>query len=116
MEEDKKKEENKEENKLKKETQDDNIFYAFSYILFFLPLLALPNSKLGRFHANQGLGLLIFSFAGYIVLGILPILGWILIPLFKLLIFVLIVIGFLNGWDERQRPLPIIGKWFKIIK
>lgn len=98
------------------ETQNDNIFYAFAYILFFLPLIAIPDSKIGKFHANQGLSLLIFAFSGYIVLSILPIFGWLLTPLFRIFIFVLIVIGFLNGWDERQRQLPLIGKWFKIIK
>ncbi|MEA4910528.1 hypothetical protein SDC9_07992 [bioreactor metagenome] len=104
------------EKKVEESAENNNIFYAFAYILFFLPLLALPDSKVGKYHANQGLGLLIFAFIGYTVLGILPIFGWLLMPAFKILLFILIVIGFLNGWDERQRPLPLIGKWFKLIK
>ncbi len=97
-------------------SENENIFYAFAYVLFFLPLLAIPESKQSKFHANQGLILLIFGFVGYTILGMLPVFGWLLLPAFRLFVIILIVIGFLNGWDERQRPLPLIGKWFKIIK
>lgn len=109
-------EEKTEKNNSSKTLDNDNIFYAFAYILFFLPLLAIPGSKQGRFHANQGLSLLIFTVVGYVVLMLLPIFGWLFILVFRLFILILIVIGFLNGWDERERPLPLIGKWFKIIK
>lgn len=109
-------EEKTEKENFSKSLDNDNIFYAFAYILFFLPLLAIPESKQGRFHANQGLSLLIFAVVGYVALVFLPIFGWLFIPAFRLFIFISIVIGFLNGWDERERPLPLIGKWFKIIK
>ena len=36
---------------------------AYLWILFFLPLVVCPDSKVGKFHANQGLVMLIFSFA-----------------------------------------------------
>ena len=43
--------------------QDAKIWSVLAYtgILFFLPLLAAPNSAYGKFHANQGFILLIFQ-------------------------------------------------------
>ena len=44
------------------DAQDAKIWSVLAYfgILFFLPLVAVPNSAYGKFHANQGLILLIF--------------------------------------------------------
>ena len=43
---------------------------AYLGILFFLPLVAAPESKSGKFHANQSLVILLFSVAGSIVFSI----------------------------------------------
>ena len=42
---------------------------ALSYlsILFFLPLVVCPDSKFGRFHANQALALLITAIFGNVL-------------------------------------------------
>lgn len=53
---------------------------GLAYILFFLPLVASPDSPFGRFHANQGLVLLLFALIGSFVLSIIPIIGWFLLP------------------------------------
>ena len=60
-----------------KEVEDNKVIFILAYlgILFFLPLVACPNSKVGRFHANQGLLLFILSVAGQIVLGILSLIA-----------------------------------------
>ena len=50
---------------------------AYLWILFFLPLLVCPDSKVGRFHANQGLMLLIFSAVVGTLAGILGGMAWI---------------------------------------
>ena len=69
------------------DAQDAKIWSVLAYfgILFFLPLVAVPNSAYGKFHANQGLILLIFyvtltvaSWLVQAVLGIIPIIGGIL--------------------------------------
>lgn len=43
------------------DAQDAKIWSILAYfgILFFLPLVGVPNSAYGKFHANQGLILLI---------------------------------------------------------
>ncbi len=88
---------------------------GLAYIIFFLPLLACPDSQFGRFHANQALLLLLLGFGGSIILTIIPIIGWLLLPIFALGVFVLAIMGLVNGFTGKVKELPIIGK-FRIIK
>ncbi|MCX7657109.1 MAG: hypothetical protein N2Z57_00375 [Oscillospiraceae bacterium] len=88
---------------------------AYLGILFFLPLVAYPESQFGRFHANQGLLLLIFSVAGEIILGIIPIVGWILLPFFGIAVLVYFILGLVNALNGKAKELPLIGK-IRIIK
>jgi len=88
---------------------------GLAYLIFFLPLVACPDSKFGRYHANQALVLLIAGFAGSFVLSIIPIIGWLLLPVFGLFIFVLCIMGLVNGLTGKAKDLPLIGK-FKILK
>ncbi|NLB52173.1 MAG: hypothetical protein GX808_04455 [Syntrophomonadaceae bacterium] len=88
---------------------------GLAYILFFLPLLTCPDSQFGRFHANQGLLLLILGFAGSFILGIIPIIGWLLLPIFAIGVFVLAIMGLINGFGGKVKELPLIGK-YRIIK
>lgn len=84
---------------------------GLAYIIFFLPLVACPSSRYARFHANQALLLFIVAVAGNIVLGIIPIIGWILMPIFWLAIFVLAIIGLINGFGGKAKRLPVVGKY-----
>ncbi len=88
---------------------------GLAYILFFLPLLACPDSQFGKFHANQALLLLLLGFGGSIVLTVIPIIGWLLLPIFALGVLVLAIIGLLNGFNGKVKELPLIGK-FRLIK
>ncbi|HCS72908.1 MAG TPA: hypothetical protein DIW17_03425 [Clostridiales bacterium] len=99
---------------------DNKVVFILSYILFFLPLISCPESKVGRFHANQGLVLLITSVIGHVALSILntiilaislrlwaftSILTWAWI----IAIGALAIIGMINANKGEQKPLPIIG-------
>lgn len=92
---------------------------SYIFILFLVPLLACPNSKFARFHANQGLVLFLTELAGSIVFGIirvmfrfihLGIIGSLLAWVFNALMLVLIIVGIINAAQGRARELPIIGK------
>ena len=111
------------------DAQQNKVVYALTYIpiLFFLPLLAVQGSPIGKFHANQSLLILITSVALGIVnviLGIafafLPIFGALFASLISLAIYVLvitlIVVGMMNASKGLQKPLPVIGNIFTIIK
>lgn len=88
---------------------------GLAYFLFFLPLVAAPESKYGKFHANQGLLLLILGFGGNIILGMIPIIGWVIIPFFSILVLVLGIMGLINGFGGKMKELPLIGK-YRLIK
>lgn len=110
------------------EAKENKTVFILAYlgILFFLPLVSCPDSKIGRFHANQGLLLLLASIAGQIAVSILSavilavswrlwavvsILSW----AWALAMLALMVIGMINANQGRQKPLPFIGG-IKIIK
>ena len=99
---------------------------AYFGILVLIPILAAKESKFARFHANQGLILLItgvaysifvqvvikiVSFISYVLTGIVGIaldLAW-------LLLLVLAIIGIINAVKGEFKQLPLIGQ-FQILK
>lgn len=96
---------------------------GLAYFIFFLPLLACPDSNYGRFHANQGLLLLILGICSGIVNAILTViltwrLGWLSLLLGFIIgvaVFVIGVIGLINGFTGKVKELPLVGK-IRIIK
>lgn len=90
---------------------------AYFGILFFLPLVVVPNSKEGKFHANQGFTLFLVGLAIYIVgrlLGLIPIIGFIggvIAWLGSIGCLVLAIIGIINAFNSEEKPLPIIGEY-----
>ena len=106
--------------------EKNKTYGGLAYFLFFLPLVACPESKYGRFHANQGLLLLILSVGGGIIIAIFSAilaaiswrLSW-LSAIFSLAFFVVViavaVIGLMNGFKGKAKELPVIGK-LRIIK
>jgi len=99
----------------------NKIIFVLAYlgILFFLPLVVCPNSAVGKFHANQGLLLLLVSIVGQIVFSIItfavPFL-YFLSTLFALAILALMIYGMVNAYNDKQVPLPVIGTLFTLIK
>lgn len=82
-------------------------------ILFLVPMLAMPNNRFARFHANQGLVLFITWFAGSIAqfaLGYVPIIKWFTWILW-LGPFVLMIIGMVNAGGGKAKALPLIGNF-----
>ena len=88
---------------------------GLAYLLFFLPLITCPESGYAKFHANQALLLWIAGIAGTVILGIIPIIGWMLIPVFGIGVLILGIMGLVNGFGGKAKRLPLIGK-FDILK
>ena len=80
-----------------------------------IPILAAKDSKYARFHANQGLILLLVSVVVGIVIGVLgaiPFIGWIFGiagGLIEILTIVLMVLGIINAANGKAKELPLIG-------
>lgn len=97
-----------------KDIEENKAFAILSYIgpLFIIGLIAAPNSKFTRFHANQGLVLFIleilFGIATKIFLFI-PIVSILVNSVTGLISFLYIVIGVYNSASGRAKELPLIG-------
>jgi uncharacterized membrane protein len=89
---------------------------VLAYFIFFIPLLVAKDSAFGKFHANQGLNLLLLEIAVSIVGGIVPVIGWfIILPVGYILCFVFAIMGIINAYKGITKELPLIGK-INIIK
>lgn len=110
--------------------QQNKLMAALSYfgLLVLVPLFAAPNSGYARFHANQGLVLLIFGVCCGVAVGILSgvavgLLGalslggffgfavftYILAGALSLGLFILGIIGIVNAATGKAQKLPLIG-------
>ena len=89
---------------------NDTAMAVVAYILFFIPLLTeSKNDPFVMFHVKQGLVLLITGVA-VSILGMIPILGLLALPL-NLVLFVLWIMGILNALNGEKKELPIIGQY-----
>ncbi len=80
---------------------------AYLWILFFLPLVLMPRSAFGRFHANQALLNLIWGVIFGILVKLIPLAGlkWLL----GLVMLVYPIWGIVNAMMGRENPFPVIG-------
>lgn len=85
---------------------------ALAYIIFFVPLLMDGENEAYKFHANQGLNLLILAVIVNVVGSFVPVIGWFLIlPVGGLFCFALFIMGVINSINEKMKELPIIGRY-----
>ncbi len=89
-------------------------FAVFIPILFFLPMVTVPASRFGKFYANQGLILLLLAVASYVV-GLIPILGWLVSLVVNIFIAVCCVLGLINGLNGAAKRAPLVGG-FELLK
>lgn len=85
---------------------------ALSYFsfLFLIPYLLRNDCEYARFHANQGLVLLICSAIINIAGDNVPLVGWMITAAGWVFTVACIIMGVSNVLHKRFRELPIIGK------
>lgn len=92
------------------EVDNNKVFAALAYIIFFLPLIVCKDSAFGKFHANQGLILLLAGIVVNIVGWIVPFIGPLLIlPIGSLVILVFAILGIINALKGEMKRLPLVG-------
>lgn len=92
----------------------DNVAGMLAYItiipaIIFLVMEPYNRNKFIRFHAFQCLFLFVAIVAIDIVLGFIPIIGWMLAPLVGLGGLVLALICLLKAYNNQMWKLPVIG-------
>ena len=100
-----------------KDVADNKIMAALSYIgiLFLVPLLAKKDSKFAQEHAKQGLVLCI-AYVALMVIGIIPILGWIVSFVGSIALLVLDIIALVKCLGGEFYEIPVVGKYRKEFK
>lgn len=117
------------DNELKTNTTNTSItegknIAIISYITIIGLIIAfvMNNEKKDAFasyHIRQSLGLAITAMA-LSMIGIIPILGWIISFLGFFFVLFLWIMGLINALNSKEKPLPLLGKkfeeWFKDVK
>lgn len=109
------------------DVEKNRLMAVLSYlgILVIIPILVTPDSKFVRFHANQGVILLIASLVygainrilGFVI-GWIPIVGGIIVSLWSLIgviLFIFAILGIINAAQGKGKELPVIGS-YRILK
>ncbi len=113
----------------KSDIEGNKLMAVLSYIgiLVLVPILAAKDSPFAKYHASQGLNLLIVDVAWCIVSGIvslifgligvtfLSVLWTIVTWLVGIALFLMMVIGIINAAQGRAKELPLIGG-FRILR
>lgn len=72
--------------------------------------------EFGTYHIKQSMGLCLCGIALFVV-GLIPILGWIISILGSIFLIYLWIMGLLNALNNKMKPVPLIGEkfeeWFK---
>jgi len=99
----------------KDDIENNKVICALAYIpiLFFLPLIACPkDSKFAKFHANQGLLLLILAIVCNVIgslIGLIPFVGTIVWILLEIVLVGAFLFGLINTLQGKAKELPLIG-------
>lgn len=83
---------------------------AYFGVLFFLPLVLMPDSRKGKFHANQGLVLFICNILISVFAGVFSFVFGDILDIIAALPPLLMVYGAANAFRGNMTELPIIGK------
>lgn len=81
---------------------------SYLHVLVIIPLLLSKNNSFVRFHAKQGLILLIVWTVGLFSIYV-PLLPWIVF----IFIIVCVIFGIINVFLSRERFLPLVGRLAK---
>lgn len=89
--------------------------YIFGFITGLIFFLIEKESKFVRFHAMQSIVFSVALLIIYIILGIIPVIGWILIPIVGLIGFVVWILLLIKAYQGNLWKLPVLGnlaeKW-----
>lgn len=94
-------------------------FLSYLGILVIIPLLVKKDDPYVKFHAKQGLTLLVAGVILWVVamiLAFIPIIGWIIAFILWITLIILAIIGIVNALTGKEKPLPLIGRFAEKFK
>jgi uncharacterized membrane protein len=90
------------------DVEENKLISALAYLIFFLPLLAAPKSKFGKFHANQALWIFLGEVIAALISGF-PLIGGLVGWALNIALFVLAVYLAFNAYNGKAFELPVVG-------
>ncbi len=92
---------------------DENIEALLSYVLGWISgiiFLALEReNKFVRFHAAQSLAIFLPLFVAMIILGVIPVIGWIFSLILSILTLLLWLFLMFKAFQGEKYKLPVVG-------
>lgn len=92
---------------------EENVAALLAYVLGFITGIIFfaieKESKFVKFHAMQSILLSAFMFALTTILGFIPIIGWLVLLILPLFIFILWIVLMMKTYKHEYFKLPIIG-------
>ena len=85
---------------------------AYVWVLCIVTIICGKEYPFARYHANQGLVLLIANIAATVagfILGLIPVIGGIVSWAIGIVLFVFMILGIINAVKGEMKPLPLIG-------
>ncbi len=83
--------------------------YVLGLITGVVMLAIRRNDEFVHFHAVQSVGLSVVWVAGWLLLTVIPVIGWILLPFWGLLMFVFWLVSIVKAFQGEKFELPVIG-------
>jgi uncharacterized membrane protein len=106
----------------KKEVQEavsmpKNTAAALSYVLGLITgvvFLAIQGkNEYVKFHAIQSIGLSLIWIAGWLFLTVIPVIGWIVMHFWVLLMFVLWLVSIVKAYQGEKFKIPLVGNYIQ---
>lgn len=96
-------------------TQTNNSMHIIAYITVIGLIIAFISNKdkdkLTTYHIRQSLGIGVSGLA-LMILGMVPILGWILSIVGSFFLLYLWIMGLVNAINGKMKPVPFLGEKF----
>lgn len=90
--------------------EQDKIMLVLAYLGIFslIPLLTVKDSEYVKWHAKQGLALLICWFVGCLFY-IIPIIGWVIGCFVNLAFLILMVMAIVKAFGPQRWKIPVVS-------
>jgi len=85
--------------------------YVLGMVTGVVVLVLERDDEYVRYHALQSVALSVVWLGGWIVLMVIPVIGWILLPFWGLMCFVLWLVAMVKAWQGERFRLPILGEY-----
>lgn len=99
------------------QTSEDKSIGIIAYLTLIGLIIAFvmnkdKNDVFGAYHIKQSLGLCVCGI-GLFIIGMIPILGWIISFLGTLFLLYLWIMGLMNALNGKLKPVPVLGTKFE---